>query len=68
MKKENSNIKKELVLERFKTLNPKSKISLGGYEEITVRELIKHVEKGDEFGKNIIRAHIKMLQVLSSGV
>jgi len=64
---ENFNLKKELVLERFKTLNPDSKISLGG-QEITVRELIKHIEKEDEFGRNVVKAQIKMLQVLSSGM
>ena len=64
---ENFNLKKELVLERFKTLNPESKISLGGHE-VTVRELIKHIEKEDEFGRNVVKAQIKMLQVLSSGM
>ena len=64
---ENFNLKKELVLERFKTLNPDSKISLGG-QEITVRELIKHIEKEDEFGRNVVKAQIKMLQVLAQGV
>ena len=54
-----------LVLERFKTLNPDSKIVLGGGREISVKELIKHVEKGDEFGKNIVKVQIKMLQILS---
>ena len=65
---ENFNIKKELVLERFKTLNPESKISIGGHKEVTVRELIQHVESEDEFGKNIVKVQIKMLQVLAQGV
>lgn len=64
--KKDFNLKKELVLERFKTLNPESKISLGGYKEVTVRELIKHIKRGDEFGKNVVKAQIRMLQVLSS--
>tara|TARA_Y100000034_G_scaffold19552_1_gene22094 strand:+ start:7143 stop:7346 length:204 start_codon:yes stop_codon:yes gene_type:complete len=66
--KKDFNLKKELVLERFKTLNPESKISLGGHKEVTVKELIKHVKKEDEFGKNVVKAQIKMLQVLSSGI
>lgn len=56
---------KKLVLERFKTLDPESKILLGGGEEISVCELIKHIEEGDEFGKRIVEVQIKMLQVLS---
>lgn len=53
-----------LVLERFKTLNPKSKIMLED-NEITVKELIEHIERRDEFGKKVIRVQIKMLQVLT---
>ena len=60
--------KKNLVLARLKTLRSESKIMLGGGKEVSVHELIKHVEDGDEFGKNIIKAQIKMLQVLASGV
>jgi len=60
--------RKLLVLERFKTLNPDAKISLGGGEEITVKKIIYHIEKGDDFGKKAIQVQIKMLQVLGSGV
>jgi len=60
---------KRLVLERFKTLRPESKILLGSYGEITVNELIKHIEnKNDPFGKKIIQVQIKMLKILASGV
>ena len=58
---------KALVLVRFKTLNPNSKIMLGGDKEVSVKELIDHINKGDEFGKRIVQAHIKMLQVLARG-
>ena len=58
---------KKLVLERFKTLNPESKILLGGNQEVSVKELIGHVEKGDDFGKKIVQVQIKMLKVLSAG-
>jgi len=57
-----------LVLERFKTLHPDSKIMLGRGKEVSVKELIRQVEKGNEFGKRIIKVQIKMLQVLASGV
>lgn len=59
---------KKLVLERFKTLNPDSKIFLGGDSQVSVKELMGHVEKGDEFGKNIVQVQMKMLQILAKGV
>ena len=59
--------KKKLVLARLNTLRPESKVMLGGSKEVTVHELMKHVEDGDEFGKNIIKAQMKMFQVLASG-
>lgn len=57
---------KELVLARFKTLNPDSKIMLGGSEEVTVREIMDRINEGDEFGKNVVMVHMKMLKLLSS--
>ena len=56
-----------LVLARLRTLNPDSKIMLGGTEEISVRELIEHVESGDEFGQNIVKVQMKMLRILATG-
>lgn len=70
MKKEEFNLEEEqkkLVLARFNTLNPEAKLLLGGEGEVTVRTLMEHVEKGDEFGKRIIMIQMKMLQVLASG-
>jgi hypothetical protein len=61
------NEQKKLVLARFRTLNPEGKIMLGGEKEVTVREMIGHIEQGDEFGKKIIQAQMKMLQVLVRG-
>jgi len=59
---------KKLVLERFKTLNPESKISLGGGEEVTVKEMMQHVEDGDDFGKKVIKVQMNMIRVLTGGV
>ena len=58
---------KRLVLARFKTLNPEAKILLGGDQEVTVKELMKHIEDGDAFGKQVIKVQIKMLKVLARG-
>ena len=59
---------KNLVLERFKTLNPESKISLGGGEEVTVKEMMEHVVKGDDFGKKVVKVQMNMLRILTGGV
>ena len=70
MKSENFDLeeeRKKLVLARLKTLKSESKVMLGGGKEVTVHELMKHVEEGDEFGKNIIKAQMKMLQILANG-
>lgn len=69
MIEENSlfNEQKKLVLARFRTLNPDGKIMLGEDKEVTVKELVGHIELGDEFGKNVIKAQMKMLRVLAHG-
>lgn len=58
---------KELVLARFNAISPESKIMFG-YEELIVKDLIRHVEKGDEFGRKIVQTQIRMLKVLTSNV
>ena len=57
---------KNLVLARFQAISPESKIMLGGDKELTVKDLISHVEKGDEFGRKIVQTQIRMLKVLTS--
>jgi len=69
MSNETENMEEEqrtLVLERFKTLNPGSKIMLGSEGELTVKELINHIEQRDDFGKKVVRVQMNMLKVLSS--
>ena len=58
---------KILVLERFKTLNPDAKILLGGGKEVSVKELVMHIKKGNLFGQQVVKAQISMLKVLTSG-
>ena len=57
---------RKLVLARFKTLNPDLKLMLGDGKEVTVSDLIKHIEKGDDFGKKVVQVQMKMLKILSS--
>jgi len=56
---------KQLVLARFKTLNPESKLLMGGGKEFTVKDLINHVEQEDTFGKKIVDTQIRMLKILT---
>ncbi|MBU2638323.1 MAG: hypothetical protein KJ955_05090 [Nanoarchaeota archaeon] len=58
---------KHLVLERFKTLNPEAKIMLGDGKELTVRDLIGHIIREDEFGRKAVHVQIRMLRVLAGG-
>jgi hypothetical protein len=70
-KEKSANIEEEqkkLVLARFRTLNPESKISLGNGKEISVREIIQHIEEGDSFGKRAVQVQIKMLKILAGSV
>ncbi len=59
---------KRLVLARLKTINPAAKIMLGMKKRVSVKELINHVKKEDDFGKKIIHAQINMLRVLTGSV
>ena len=56
---------KKLVLARLNTLNPGSKMMLGGKKDVTVKELIGHVELDDDFGKQIVEAQMMLLKVLA---
>ncbi len=56
---------KQLVLARLSTLNPESKLSLGGNKEISVKEMIESVKKENDMGKKIVKVQMKMLKVLS---
>ncbi|HLC20072.1 MAG TPA: hypothetical protein VJK72_04070 [Candidatus Nanoarchaeia archaeon] len=57
---------KKLVLARFNTINPELKIMLGNIGNLSIKDLINHVQQDDDFGKKIVRAQISMLKVLTS--
>jgi hypothetical protein len=59
---------KRLVLARFRTLNPTSEIILGDTKQVSVRDMILHIEKNDDFGKKVIQAQMRMLKVLAGTV
>jgi len=66
MKNELYEGQKELVLARLKTLNTNSKIMLGGDKEYTVKDMIKHIEDNDDFGRKVVEVQIKMLKILTN--
>lgn len=59
------NIRK-LVLERIKVISDDLMISVGS-KEYTREEVIKSVEKGDEIGRQIIKAQMDYLRAMASG-
>lgn len=59
---------KKLVLARLNTINPEVKIMLGTKNRVSVKELIDHVEKGNDFGRKVIKAQMTMLRVLAGSV
>ena len=56
---------RKLVLARLNTLNPDAKMMAGNNKQVTVKDLIKHVEKNDQFGKDIVNVQMRMFRVLA---
>ena len=75
MKKDNSNKNdkiseetKTLVIARIDAQVPSNlRLSIGSYGGMTKEEMIEHVKKEDEVGKQIIGSHLRFLQAQSSG-
>lgn len=57
---------KQIVLARIQVMPEDVNMSIGS-EQLTKDELIKHVEKGDEIGKQLISVQLEYLQALASG-
>lgn len=59
---------KELVIARIDArMPPNMKMSIGGGGSMSKDEMIKHVKKGDEQGKQIIRMHLNFIKAVASG-
>jgi len=59
---------KKLVIERIDAkLPPNIKISIGGIGSLSKEEMIEHVRKGDETGKQIIQMHLNFIKAVTSG-
>jgi len=75
MKKDNSNKSDEiseeartLVIARIDAQVPSNlRLSIGSFGGMTKEQMIEHVKKGDEVGKQIVKSHLRFLQAQSSG-
>lgn len=59
---------KQLVMARIDAQVPSNlKLSIGSYGGMSKEEMIEHIEKGDEVGKQIVRSHLRFLRAQASG-
>ena len=59
---------KEIVVARIDAQVPSNlKLAMGGYGSMNKEEMIEHVQKGDEIGKQIVKRHLLFLKSLASG-
>ena len=59
---------RELVMARLSTFPSNKKICIGNYGELTREDMIKHVSKEDETGKQIIEIELAYLRALKQGI
>lgn len=57
---------KEITMARIRTISKDTHISLGS-EDYSQEELIRHLEKGDEIGDELIEMNWQYLKDLASG-
>jgi len=69
--KERNNVKKEikeLVITRIEAqMSPNLRLSIGNQGSLNANEMIEHVKKGDEIGKQIIESHLRFIRAQASG-
>lgn len=59
---------KELVISRIDAKMPSNlKISIGSSGSLSKEEMIAHVRKGDEEGKQIVNMHMNFIKAVTSG-
>ena len=59
---------KELIIARIDAKMPAHiKMSIGGKGTLSKEEMIEHVKKGDETGKQIIQMHLNFIKAITSG-
>lgn len=63
----NEEIKKIIIARIDAGISPNIKISIGGGGCLSKEEMIKHVKKGDEKGRQIIKMHLNFIKAITSG-
>ena len=58
---------KELVIARLDIMPPNFKLSIGNKGTFDKQELMEHVKKGDDVGKQIIEMQVNFIRALTSG-
>ena len=59
---------KKLVIARIEaSMSPEMRLSIGMGDRLDSEMLIKHVNEGDDIGKQIAEAHLSFLRAQSSG-
>jgi len=59
---------KELVIARIEAqMSPNLRLSVGGGGSLDKDQIIEHIEKGDEVGKQIVQSHLNFIKAQSSG-
>ena len=59
---------KDLVLARLETLPEGAMISIGGGQELSKKDMLESIKRGDEVGKKFIEIELTFLQGLKEGV
>lgn len=68
MKEEFSEKIKELIIARIDAKMPSNiKMSIGSKGSLSKEEMIEHIKKGDETGKQIIQMHLNFIKAITSG-
>jgi len=59
---------KELVITKIESNMPSNlKLSIGSYGNLSKEEIIDHIKKEDDIGKQIVEAHMTFLKAVASG-
>ncbi len=61
-------ILKELVITRIEATMPSNlKLSIGTQSGLSKQQVIEHVKKGDDIGRQVIQMHIRFLKAQATG-
>ena len=59
---------KELVITKIEANMPSHlQLSIGSHGTLNKEQMIQHVQKGDEIGRQIVNTHLSFLRAIASG-